>query len=67
MRYRECLALNSDHADAMLMLGVLRLAALDFREAETLMEKACRLTRWRSALYRQNYGLVISALIPHYD
>lgn len=66
-RYRECLALNPAHADAMLMLGLVRLTALDFAEAATLIEAACRLTRWQSAAYRQNYGLLLSARIPHFD
>ena len=66
-RYRECLALNPAHADAMLMLGVLRIAALDFVEAEQLIETAGKLTHWRNPAYRQNYGLVLSAIIPHHD
>ena len=67
MRCRECLALNSAHADAMLMLGVVRLAALDFAEAARLIEAAGTLTGWQSAPYRQNYGLLFSARIAHYD
>jgi glycosyltransferase involved in cell wall biosynthesis len=66
-RYRQCLALNPKHADAMLMLGVVRLAALDFGEAAALIEAACELTGWQSAPYRQNYGLLLSAQIPHVD
>ena len=67
MRYRACLALNPLHADAMLMLGVVRLAALDFAEASSLIEAAGKLTGWQSAPYRQNYGLLLSAKIPHHD
>ena len=65
--YRECLALSPEHADAMLMLGIVRLTALDFTEAAHLIETAGRLTHWRSAPYRQNYGLLLSAMIPHFD
>lgn len=66
-RYRECLSLNPGHADAMLMLGIVRFAALDFIEAANLIETAGRITDWRSAPYRQNYGLLLSAMIPHFD
>lgn len=63
-RYRECLALNPHHDDAMHMLGVVRMASFDFAEAKTLIERAGQRTQWQYAPYRHNYGYVLSAYLP---
>jgi glycosyltransferase involved in cell wall biosynthesis len=63
-RYRECLALDPQHADALHMLGVVRLAAFDFAEARKLIEKAGALTQWQQPSYRHNYGYLLSAYLP---
>ncbi len=62
--YRECLALDPQHADAMHMLGVVRLAAYDFAEARQLIEAAGALTQWQFAPFRHNYGYLLSAYLP---
>ena len=63
-RYRECLALDPDHVDAMHMLGVVRLAAFDFAEAKQLIETAGTRTGWQFAQFRHNYGFLLSAYLP---
>lgn len=63
-RYRECLALDPTHANAMHMLGVVRLAAFDFAEARRLIEAAGALTQWQFSTYRHNYGFLLSAYLP---
>ena len=63
-RYRACLALDPKHADALHMLGVVRLAAFDFAEARQLIESAGALTGWRFAPFRHNYGYLLSAYLP---
>ncbi len=63
-RYRECLALDPEHVDAMHMLGVVRLAAFDFAEARQLIETAGTRTSWQFAQFRHNYGFLLSAYLP---
>ncbi len=63
-RYRECLALDPNHADALHMLGVVRLSAFDFAEARQLIEAAGALTQWQFPQFRHNYGYVLSAYLP---
>ena len=63
-RYRECLALDPEHMDAMHMLGVVRLAAFDFAEAKQLIETAGTRTGWQFAQFRHNYGFLLSAYLP---
>ena len=63
-RYRECLALDPEHVDAMHMLGVVRLAAFDFAEAKQLIETAGTRTGWQFAQFRHNYGFLLSAYLP---
>jgi glycosyltransferase involved in cell wall biosynthesis len=62
--YRECLALDPQHADALHMLGIVRLGSYDFAESRRLIEAAGALTEWRFAPYRHNYGYVLSAYLP---
>ena len=49
----------------MLMLAVMRMDVLDFHEARGLIQTACAIAGWQHPLYRQNYGLLLSAYIPH--
>ena len=63
-RYRECLALDPNHVDAMHMLGVVRLAAYDFAEAKQLIETAGTSTGWQFSQFRHNYGFLLSTYLP---
>jgi tetratricopeptide (TPR) repeat protein len=64
-RYRQCLSLAPKYADVMLMLAVLHMDMLDFDEARVLLETAGEIAGWRHPLYRQNYGVLLSAYIPY--
>ena len=63
-RYRACLAIDPNHADALHMLGVVRLSAFDFAEARQLIEAAGALTQWQFPQFRHNYGYLLSAYLP---
>ena len=61
--YRAVLRQTPSDPNALHMLGVVRLARGDAREARALMLRALDLTDWRVADMRTNLGLVLSAML----
>ncbi|MCS6996045.1 MAG: glycosyltransferase [Casimicrobiaceae bacterium] len=58
--YREALTLDPNHADALHMLGVVRLERGDALEALTLILRATELTDWRYPAFLHNLGLALA-------
>ncbi len=61
--YRQSLGLNPENADAMHMLGVVRMQQFDYQEARQLIERAGAMTKWQFASFRHNYAHLLSAFI----
>jgi glycosyltransferase involved in cell wall biosynthesis len=61
--YRQALAINKDHADALHMLGVVRMELGNAHEAVALIMQALDATAWRFPAFRHNLGLALAKCV----
>jgi glycosyltransferase involved in cell wall biosynthesis/tetratricopeptide (TPR) repeat protein len=61
--YRQAVALNPNHADALHMLGVAHMQRFEPEQALGFIEQAASLTGWTIAAMRHNYGWALSVLM----